>query len=167
MSESGPNCETLIELPSIDEDWLLTGGDVPEALWVLDEKRGNRGEPYAIESLWVGLSWDQRTELKTKKPASTWIPSGLTTSKGQRMTCSCGKRFGKLTSAAQFQNLRCYVSRRQESLRNDGKLSQDGWWDGRFRTSQTTAHGRKTTVYIEGKTTETCWINKIQPSMTT
>lgn len=57
MSESGPTCETLIELPSVDEEVrLLTGGDVPEALWVLDEKRGNRGELYAIESLWVGLS---------------------------------------------------------------------------------------------------------------
>lgn len=41
-----------VELPSIDkkEARLLIGTDVPEMFWVLEERRGNKGEPCAIRS---------------------------------------------------------------------------------------------------------------------
>ena len=40
-----------VELPNIDEKEvrLLIGSDISEAFWVLDERRGMRGEPYAIQ----------------------------------------------------------------------------------------------------------------------
>lgn len=45
-----------IELPEIDskEVRVLIGCNVPEAFWVLEERRGGRGEPVAIRSL---LGW--------------------------------------------------------------------------------------------------------------
>ena len=43
----------FLELKSKDVK-LLIGCDVPEAFWVMDERRGGRGEPVAIRSL---LSW--------------------------------------------------------------------------------------------------------------
>ncbi|XP_060596965.1 uncharacterized protein LOC132750912 [Ruditapes philippinarum] len=45
-----------IDLPQISEGQveLLIGSDVPEAFWVEEERRGRRGEPYAIRSL---LGW--------------------------------------------------------------------------------------------------------------
>lgn len=45
-----------IDLPHINEGQveLLIGSDVPEAFWVEEERRGRRGEPYAIRSL---LGW--------------------------------------------------------------------------------------------------------------
>ena len=45
-----------IELPEIDkkEVRVLIGCNVPEAFWVLDEKRGCKGEPVGIRSL---LGW--------------------------------------------------------------------------------------------------------------
>ena len=45
-----------IELPEIDskEVRVLIGCNVPEAFWVLEERRGSRGEPVAIRSL---LGW--------------------------------------------------------------------------------------------------------------
>ena len=41
-----------IKLPTIDEIKieLIIGTNVPEAFWVLEERRGNRGDPYAIRS---------------------------------------------------------------------------------------------------------------------
>ena len=43
-------------LPKIDakDVGLLIGSDNPEVFWVQDERRGNRGEPYAVKSL---LGW--------------------------------------------------------------------------------------------------------------
>ena len=45
-----------IEIPEIrsEEVMLLIGNNVPEAFWKLDERKGNRGEPYAVQSL---LGW--------------------------------------------------------------------------------------------------------------
>lgn len=45
-----------INFPTISERqvMLLIGGDVPEAFWVLEERRGKKKEPYAIRSL---LGW--------------------------------------------------------------------------------------------------------------
>ena len=45
-----------ISLPGIEEKdtRLLIGGDVPEAFWILDERRGERGDRYAVKSL---LGW--------------------------------------------------------------------------------------------------------------
>ena len=39
-----------INLPSISkkEVWLIIGTNLPEGFWVLEEKRGNRGEPHSI-----------------------------------------------------------------------------------------------------------------------
>ena len=41
-----------IKLPSISEKevQLIIGTNVPDAFWVLEERRGNRGEPYAIRT---------------------------------------------------------------------------------------------------------------------
>ena len=41
-----------IELPSISEREvrLIVGTNAPEAFWVLEERRGNRGEAYAIRT---------------------------------------------------------------------------------------------------------------------
>ena len=41
-----------IKLPSISEKEvrLIIGTNVPDAFWVLEERRGNRGEPYAIRT---------------------------------------------------------------------------------------------------------------------
>ena len=41
-----------IKLPSISEKEvrLIIGTNIPDAFWVLEERRGNRGEPYAIRS---------------------------------------------------------------------------------------------------------------------
>ena len=48
-----------INLPSIDETKvdLIIGCNVPEAFWVLEERRGNKGDPYAIRSPlgWTGM----------------------------------------------------------------------------------------------------------------
>lgn len=38
---------TLPKINSSDVE-LLIGSDIPEAFWVEDERRGNRGEPYAV-----------------------------------------------------------------------------------------------------------------------
>ena len=40
------------KLPSISEKEvrLIVGTNAPEAFWVLEERRGNRGEPYAIRT---------------------------------------------------------------------------------------------------------------------
>ena len=45
-----------IKLPSISEKEvrLIIGTNVPDEFWVLEEKRGNRGEPYAIRT---SLGW--------------------------------------------------------------------------------------------------------------
>ncbi len=45
-----------LSFPSINESEItvLIGSDVPEAFWQLDERRGKRGEPYAVKSL---LGW--------------------------------------------------------------------------------------------------------------
>lgn len=45
-----------IEFPRVEEDgiMLLIGSDVPEAFWVMEERRGRRKEPFAIRSL---LGW--------------------------------------------------------------------------------------------------------------
>ncbi len=45
-----------IKLPSISEKefGLIIGTNAPDALWVLEERRGNRGEPYAIRTT---LGW--------------------------------------------------------------------------------------------------------------
>ena len=45
-----------LEFPAIDakEVMLLIGANAPEAFWVLEERRGNRGEPCAVKSL---LEW--------------------------------------------------------------------------------------------------------------
>ena len=55
-----------IELPSVAEKevGLLIGSDVPEAFWVIDESRGNRGEPYAVRSPlgWTLLGPTTKTE---------------------------------------------------------------------------------------------------------
>ena len=49
MQDSGLTLKT--KLPSISEKEvrLIVGTNAPEA-WVLDERRGNRGEPYAIRT---------------------------------------------------------------------------------------------------------------------
>ena len=42
-----------LEFPTIDaeEVMLLIGANAPEAFWVLEERRGNRGEPCTVKSL--------------------------------------------------------------------------------------------------------------------
>ena len=49
-SDSGLTLKT--KLPSISEKEvrLIVGTNAPEAFWVLEERRGNRGEPYAIRT---------------------------------------------------------------------------------------------------------------------
>ena len=38
-----------LNLPEITEEvQLLIGVDAPEAFWAVEERRGNRGEPYAV-----------------------------------------------------------------------------------------------------------------------
>ena len=40
-----------LHLPEVDgEAFLLIGLNKPEAFWVMDERRGNAGEPYAVRS---------------------------------------------------------------------------------------------------------------------
>ena len=57
-----------IKLPNIDErqDKLIIGTNTPEAFWVLEERRGNRGEPYAIRSAlgWTMMGPTDRVESK-------------------------------------------------------------------------------------------------------
>ena len=57
-----------INLPSIDETKvdLIIGCNVPEAFWVLEERRGNKGDPYAIRSLlgWTLIGPMDRLECK-------------------------------------------------------------------------------------------------------
>ena len=45
-----------LEFPTINakEVILLIGANAPEAFWVLEERRGSRGEPCAVKSL---LGW--------------------------------------------------------------------------------------------------------------
>ncbi|XP_072168946.1 uncharacterized protein [Diadema setosum] len=45
-----------LELPNITgkEVQLLIGGDTPEAFWMLEQRRGNRKEPYAVKTI---LGW--------------------------------------------------------------------------------------------------------------
>ena len=52
-----------IEIPEIssDEVMVLIGSDTPEAFWPLEERRGNRGEPYAIRSI---LGWTIQGPIK-------------------------------------------------------------------------------------------------------
>ena len=51
MQDTGLTFED-INLPSISkkEVWLIIGTNLPEGVWVLEEKRGNRGEPYSIRT---------------------------------------------------------------------------------------------------------------------
>lgn len=46
---------------------MIIGGNVPEAFWVLDERRGNPGEPYAIRSP-LGWTLLGPTSIKTDEP---------------------------------------------------------------------------------------------------
>ena len=44
-----------LHFPEVDgEVLLLIGVDTPEAFWVMEERRGNAGEPYAVKST---LGW--------------------------------------------------------------------------------------------------------------
>jgi len=54
-----------IDIPSIDakEVTLLVGSDVPEAHWVLDQRRGKRGQPYAVRT---PLGWTLMGPIGTK-----------------------------------------------------------------------------------------------------
>lgn len=56
-----------IHLPKIDEkeERLLFGNDTPEALWVMDQRRGKRKEPYLVRSL---LGW------AVMGPTMTFVP---------------------------------------------------------------------------------------------
>ncbi|XP_045213227.2 uncharacterized protein LOC123564038 [Mercenaria mercenaria] len=58
-----------ISLPRIKQGQveLLIGSDTPEAFWVEEERRGNRGEPYAIRSIlgWSILGPTGKTVLST------------------------------------------------------------------------------------------------------
>jgi len=57
-----------INLPTIDETKidLIIGCNVPEAFWVLEERRGNKGDPYAIRSPlgWTLIGPMEKTECK-------------------------------------------------------------------------------------------------------
>lgn len=57
-----------INLPTIDETKidLIIGCNVPEAFWVLEERRGNKGDPYAARSPlgWTLIGPMEKTECK-------------------------------------------------------------------------------------------------------
>ena len=63
-----PHLQDIV-LPSIDESEikLIIGSNVPDAFWVLDERRGERGEPYAIRSPlgWTLIGPTDRAENKS------------------------------------------------------------------------------------------------------
>ncbi|XP_071479017.1 uncharacterized protein [Diadema antillarum] len=58
-----------LELPNMEnnEVMLLIGGDVPEAFWVMEERRGGRKDPYAIRSPlgWTLIGPTNNTKRKT------------------------------------------------------------------------------------------------------
>ncbi|XP_071490096.1 uncharacterized protein [Diadema antillarum] len=61
-----------ITLPYIDEEevQLLIGGDTPEAFWVLDQRRGNPKEPYAVRT---PLGWSLLGPTSSKSRSSSAI----------------------------------------------------------------------------------------------
>ena len=54
--------DVQLPLANVSEVGLLIGGDVPEVFWCLEERRGKRGQPYAVKTI---LGWTVIGPIKT------------------------------------------------------------------------------------------------------